>query len=78
MVETSTVRPRVNEYDLVLMNMDNGRGQRDKFCDDLRSATPPQRLAFLVGQQEYLADSPNANEELVPFPQPMAACSSPF
>jgi CheY-like chemotaxis protein len=52
-------------YDLVLMNMDKGRGQRDKFCDDLRSATPSQRLAFLVGQPEYLADSPNACEELV-------------
>jgi CheY-like chemotaxis protein len=52
-------------YDLVLINMEKGRGHRDKFCDDLRSATPPQRLAFLVGQPEYLADSPNADEELV-------------
>src|SRR5215831_3993543 len=52
-------------YDLVLMNMGKGRGQRDKFCDDLRSATPPQRLAFLVGEPEYLADSPNTNEELL-------------
>jgi CheY-like chemotaxis protein len=52
-------------YDLVLINMEKGRGHRDKFCDDLRSATPPQRLAFLVGQPEYLADSPGANEELV-------------
>jgi CheY-like chemotaxis protein len=51
-------------YDLVLMNMDKGRGQRDKFCDDLRSAKPPQRLAFLVGQPEYLSVWPNANEEL--------------
>jgi len=51
-------------YDLVLMNMDKGRGQRDKFCDDLRSATPPQRLAFLVGQPEYLADSPSTTKEL--------------
>src|SRR5262249_16447657 len=51
-------------YDLVLINMEKGRGQRDKFCDDLRSATPPQRLAFLVGQPAYLAHSPNANEEL--------------
>jgi CheY-like chemotaxis protein len=51
-------------YDLVLMNMDKGRGQRDKFCDDLRSAIPPQRLAFLVGQPEYLSDSPKVNEEL--------------
>jgi CheY-like chemotaxis protein len=52
-------------YDLVLINMEKGRGQRDKFCDDVRSATPPQRLAFLVGRPEYLADSPNANQELV-------------
>jgi CheY-like chemotaxis protein len=51
-------------YDVVLVNMDKGRGQRDKFCDDVRSATPPQRLAFLVGQPEYLAVSPNANQEL--------------
>lgn len=51
-------------YDLVLINMEKGRGQRDKFCDDLRSATPPQRLAFLVGQPEYLSDSPNADQEL--------------
>ena len=50
-------------YDLVLINMEKGRGQRDKFCDDVRSATPPQRLAFLIGQPEYLADSPDANEE---------------
>ena len=52
-------------YDLVLINMEKGRGHRDKFCDDVRSATPPQRLAFLIGQPEYLADSPNANEELL-------------
>jgi len=52
-------------YDLVLINMEKGRGQRDKFCDDVRSATPRQRLAFLVGRPEYLADSPNANQELV-------------
>jgi hypothetical protein len=52
-------------YDLVLINMEKGKGQRDKFCDDLRSATPPQRLAFLVGQPEYLVDSPNADQELL-------------
>ena len=52
-------------YDLVLINMGEGRGQRDKFCDDLRSATPPQRFAFLVGQPAYLADLPSANQGLV-------------
>jgi len=51
-------------YDLVLINMEKGRGQRDKFCDDVRSATPPQRLAFLVGRPEYLTDSPNEDQEL--------------
>lgn len=52
-------------YDLVLINMERGTGQRDKFCDDLRSATPPQRLAFLVGQPEYLVGSLNADQELL-------------
>jgi CheY-like chemotaxis protein len=51
-------------YDLVLINMEKGHGYRDKFCDDLRSATPPQRLAFLVGHPEYLANLPNADNEI--------------
>jgi hypothetical protein len=52
-------------YDLVLVNMEEDRGPRDKFCDDVRSATPPQRLAFLVGQPKFLADSPTAADEIV-------------
>ena len=52
-------------YDLVLIHMEKGRGQRDRFCDDLRGATPSQRMAFLVGQPEYLVDSPNADQELL-------------
>jgi CheY-like chemotaxis protein len=51
-------------YDLVLINMGKGQGYRDKFCDDIRSATPPQRLAFLVGQPKYLADFPTADEDM--------------
>lgn len=51
-------------YDLVLINMEKGRGQRDKFCDDVRRATPPQKLAFLVGGPEYLTDSLNPDQEL--------------
>ena len=51
-------------YDLVLISMEKGRGQRDKFCDEVRSATPPQRLAFLVGRPEYLTDSPREDQEL--------------
>lgn len=56
---------RADLYDLVLIHMEKGRGHRDKFCDDIRGATPPQRLAFLVGKPEYLADSPNGDEELL-------------
>jgi CheY-like chemotaxis protein len=51
-------------YDLVLINMEKGVGRRDSFCEEIRGAIPPQRLAFLVGQPEYLADSPNADEEI--------------
>jgi DNA-binding NtrC family response regulator len=56
---------RADLYNLVLMNMDKGRGHRDRFCEDVRGAKPPQRLAFLVGEPQYLSDSPNADEELL-------------
>ena len=54
---------KVALYDLVLVNMEKGQGFRDKFCADLRGATPPQRLAFLVGGPEFLANSPSADVE---------------
>ena len=50
-------------YDLVLIDVENGQGHRDRFCADMRSATPPQQLAFLVGKPGYLADSPGADPE---------------
>src|SRR2546421_4064859 len=52
---------RADLYDLVLINAENQHGYRDKFCDDIRRATPRQRFAFLVGKPEYLADSPGAD-----------------
>lgn len=55
---------RVDLYDLVLINMEKGEGHRDQFCEEVRSAAPLQRLAFLVGQPEYLANSPNVDEVL--------------
>jgi CheY-like chemotaxis protein len=55
---------RANLYDLVLMNLEKGTGRRDKFCQDIRAANPPQRLAFLVGEPAYLADSPSEGEPL--------------
>lgn len=51
---------RADLYDLVLMNVENEAEHRDKFCEDVRSATPPQQLAFLVGKPGYLAELPNS------------------
>jgi hypothetical protein len=48
-------------YNLVLINVENELGHRDKFCEDIRGATPPQQLAFLVGKPDYLADLPNVD-----------------
>ncbi len=53
---------RADLYNLVLINLEDQLGERDQFCDDVRKATPPQQLAFLVGKPEYLADVPNAEE----------------
>src|SRR6201993_2617444 len=46
---------RADLYDLVLINVQQGVGPRDKFCDDLRRAIPAQQIMFLVGKPEYLA-----------------------
>jgi CheY-like chemotaxis protein len=54
---------RASLYDLVLIDMESELGHRDKFCEDVRAATPPQSLAFLVGKPGYLADSPNADQK---------------
>lgn len=54
---------RADLYHLVLINVENDASQRDGFCEDIRGATPPQQLAFLVGKPAYLADSPNADGE---------------
>src|SRR6202142_575505 len=51
-------------YDLVLINAENKRLPRDKFCDDIRAATPSQRVAFLVGSPEYLSNSPSPDSSL--------------
>jgi CheY-like chemotaxis protein len=53
---------RANLYGLVIMNMHTDVGGRDQFCEDLRTAKPPQQLAFLVGKPDYLGDAPNGQE----------------
>lgn len=50
---------RADLYNLVLIDIENELGHRDRFCEDIRSATPPQPFAFLVGKPDYLAGSPN-------------------
>lgn len=50
---------RADFYDLVLINLHEAVGPRDKFCDDMRKATPAQQIMFLVGKPEYLAVAPN-------------------
>jgi hypothetical protein len=52
---------RADLYNLVLINMESEMGHRDRFCEDIRGATPPQQLAFLVGKPAYLSDFPNAD-----------------
>lgn len=55
---------RADLYNLVLINI-NVAGEiesRDKFCADMRSANPPQRIAFFVGGPDYLAAMPHSDE----------------
>jgi hypothetical protein len=53
---------RADLYNLVLINVAGETDSRDKFCTDLRSANPPQRIAFFVGGPEYLAAAPHSDE----------------
>lgn len=54
---------RADFYDLVLINLQEGIGPRDKFCDDMRRVTPGQQIMFLVGKPEYLALAPNVGAD---------------
>jgi CheY-like chemotaxis protein len=58
---------RADLYDLVLIHVDDATAPRDKFCDDMRGATPPQQIMFLVGKPEYLATGPSADADLAPL-----------
>ena len=51
-------------YDLVLIDMAGGLDHGEKFCHDIRTATPPQQLAFLVGAPDYVATSHIPGQEL--------------
>jgi len=52
-------RPQM--YDLVLLHVGSATAV-EKFCDDMRSATPIQSLMFLVGRPAYLSSSPQSEQ----------------
>jgi DNA-binding NtrC family response regulator len=54
---------RADLYNLVLINVAGEIESRDKFCTDLRSANPPQKIAFFVGGPEYLAAMPHSDQQ---------------
>ena len=53
---------RADLYDLVLISVAGEIDSRDTFCTELRSATPPQRIAFFVGGPDYLAAAPHSDQ----------------
>lgn len=53
---------RPDLYTLVLMNIDDKLGQRERFCEQARAAKPSQQIAFLVGKPDYLSMAPGLTE----------------
>jgi len=53
---------RADLYDLVLLHVDCAAMAVEKFCDDMRNATPPQQHRFLVGSPAYLSAAPEDEE----------------
>jgi CheY-like chemotaxis protein len=56
---------RADLYNLVLISVAGENDTRDKFCTEIRSANPPQRIAFFVGGPEYLAATPDSDQSPV-------------
>lgn len=49
---------RADLYDLVLIHVMDAAGPVDRFCNDLRKATPSQQIMFLVGGPAFLSAAP--------------------
>jgi CheY-like chemotaxis protein len=60
-ISEARCRWRPDLYDLVLISAGDDLAPGSRFCENLRSATPPQQLAYLVGKPEYLADLPDGD-----------------
>ena len=68
---------RPDLYDLVLFHVESELPHMYKFWDDIRSATPSQQIAFLVGKPEYLAASPNGHAATSETPEPLPQPAPP-
>jgi hypothetical protein len=55
-------------YDLVLIHVLNDAKPVERFCDDVRNATPPQATMFLVGGPAFLSVSPDDKEQFEESP----------
>jgi CheY-like chemotaxis protein len=66
-------------YDLVLIHVVDDDKPVERFCDDVRNATPPQQVMFLVRGPAFLAVSPDgsgqAEENALPVPAEEAAAA---
>jgi hypothetical protein len=52
---------RADLYNLVLINVAGETDSRDRFCEDMKGATPPQKIAFFVGGPGRLAANPDSS-----------------
>ena len=56
---------QADSYSLVLLDVRNDAANVQEFCDEIRTAKPPQTVAFLVGKPDYLAVSPASDDTRV-------------
>jgi CheY-like chemotaxis protein len=52
---------RPDLYDLVLIHVEDSPAALEKFCNDLRTAAPPQKVMFLAGAQPETAGTSPEN-----------------
>ena len=53
---------QADAYSLILVDVRNDSTNVREFCAEIRSAKPPQVVAFLVGKPNYLAGSPESED----------------
>ena len=53
---------RPDFYDLVLVDLRSAPLMAQRFCDEIRSASPAQRVAYFVGKPLYLDSAPGDGE----------------